>query len=111
MLPKRQRTLPKTLPKPGRRYQKETVNSKNETVNAKNETVNATVNAENETVNAKNETVNATVNAKNETVKLKEIEKVIYEAMLESKKDNGIIERIGSDKNGHWAIKRVGFFW
>ncbi len=114
----------------------ETVNAENETVNSESETVNSeseTVNCESETVNSESETVNQrneTVNSESETVKLKEIEKVIYKAILENEKitveeltiiagkhrstitralrklkDNGVIERVGSDKNGHWKIK------
>jgi fido (protein-threonine AMPylation protein) len=110
----------------------DTVKSKNDTVKSKNDTVkskNDTVNTDNDTVNPKNDTVkskNDTVKSDNDTVNdidvvfilIKENPKITADEIkdkldisistakrkIKALKDGGYIERIGSDKSGHWEV-------
>ncbi len=85
-LPKKSKRYQKTLPKSGKCYQKGRGRYQKKLPKTQRMLPKTWKALPKRDCKRKNETVNATVSAKNETVKLKEIEKVIYEAMLESKK-------------------------
>ncbi len=97
--------------------QSDTVNKQNDTVNKQNDTVNK----QNGTVNDKNGTVNNDILSTKETVVVKQLQKnssVTSQQLTQSTNiplrtikrillrlcDKGVIQRIGSDKTGHWEV-------
>jgi Predicted transcriptional regulator containing an HTH domain and an uncharacterized domain shared with the mammalian protein Schlafen len=90
----------------------DTVKSENDTVNSRNDTVNSrndTVNSGNDTVNSRNDTVFSLIQ-QNKNITAVEISERLelspntVKRKIKKLKEQGIIERVGSDKTGYWKI-------
>lgn len=92
-----------------RRSKNGTVNAKNGTANVKNDTVNGIVN---DTVNMENDTVNIILNEirNNPSVSYEDLaqktgkSRMTISRKIAELKKQGLLRRVGADKNGHWEL-------